>query len=183
MSSGIGGSMGCSIGCSIGCGIGAGSFTQSLTSNFADLFLANFVERFNKVDKDDDEEQNKAKLKSLIKEADNDNDGELSKDELKSVDTKNDKNKAKMVNDLLGNFNVLDKDGNGKLSLTEMQEMLKRKEFSTQELSEMLNDDEKNSNCSGKMLGCPTETFMQNVLSQYTSDYSTQLNSSISVEA
>lgn len=183
MSSGIGGSMGCAIGCSIGCSVGAGSFTQSLTSNFTDLFLANFVERFNKVDKDDEEEQNKAKLKSLIKEADHDNDGELSKDELNSVDTKNDKNKAKMVNDLLGQFKVLDKDGNGKLSLTEMQEMLKQKEFSTQELSEMLNDDKENSNCSGKMLGCPVETFMQDVLSKYKSDYSTQPNSSISIDA
>ena len=114
----------------------------------SDLFMAclqNFIEKFDKTVKSDEEAKQKEMIKELISAADTDNSGALSKDELSKVDLGDNKNLENFKNDLISNFDNYDKNKDGELSIDEMQETLKKKEFSIKELSEMAEAFKQNS--------------------------------------
>ena len=114
----------------------------------SDLFMAclqNFIEKFDKTAKSNKEAEQKEMIKELISAADTDNSGGLSKDELSKVDLGDNKNLENFKNDLLSSFDNYDKNKDGELSIDEMQEAIKKKDFSIKELSEMAEAFKQNS--------------------------------------
>lgn len=135
--------------------------------------LESFAKSFDKADMDKDAKK-KEQMKELMSEADTDKSGGLSLKELSSVDTTQSKDKAKLVDDLIKQFKGLDKDGNGELSMDEMQELLKQKEFSIQELGGMhksMNNEnspaDSTENSPSGALGQATLATLQKFLSAY----------------
>lgn len=147
--------------------------------------LESFAKSFDKADMDKDAKK-KEQMKELMSEADTDKSGGLSLKELSSVDTTQSKDKAKLVDELIKEFKGLDKDGNGELSMDEMQELLKQKEFSIQELGGMhkaLTSENPPVNSLSPDLGQATLATLQKFLSAYQYNEIAGQASSVSMSA
>lgn len=145
-------------------GVGNTSSTSPLDA-LSQAALESFAESFDKADMDKDAKK-KEQLKALLSEADTDNSGGLSLEELSAVDTSQDADKAKLVDALIDQFKSLDKDRSGELSINEMQELLKKKEFSIQELGGMYKAANEQDS-PGDNLGHASLTILQKFLSAY----------------
>lgn len=109
-------------------------------------------------------------ISSLGSTANTDGTAGLSKSELAAVDTSKDPNESKLISDLVNKFNSLDKDGDGQLSQSEMQEILKGKQFSTQELASIAkvnSSENSNSSSLGNSFNDLTSSFVQKLLNSY----------------
>ena len=100
------------------------------------MLLENFTNSYDDTHEDD----NKEMVKDLMEKADTDGNGSLSKDELASLKLQQGSNEAKFVNELVASFHSFDTNNDGELSIEEMQEAIKKKRFSQQELAEMAED-------------------------------------------
>lgn len=177
----------------IGNTIGYASMTQAANNSksaspldaLSQAALESFAKSFDKADMDKDAKK-KEQMKELMSEADTDKSGGLSLKELSSVDTTQSRDKAKLVDELIKEFKGLDKDGNGELSMDEMQELLKQKEFSIQELGSMnkaLSSENPPVNSLSPDLGQATLATLQKFLSAYQYNEIAGQASSVSVSA
>jgi len=143
------------------------SSSSNISGNmFLTTLLENFAASFDKTDESEDADELKEQIKSLVSEADTDENGGLSLDELSSVDTSNDSDKAEFVNDLISQFKSLDENGDGELSISEMQKLAKQKQFSAQELKEM-----SESFASSSTFGADSKNMSSAVKQQFLSIY------------
>lgn len=114
-----------------------------MISQIQKLFVKNFADSYDKTDKDAEKKINE-QVKSLIEEADTDKSGTLSKDELSALDTKNNPDQAKLVNELINGFDGYDTNHDDQLSVKELKDALMKldKEFSLQDMAKMARENE-----------------------------------------
>lgn len=143
---------------------------KELMKKILDKSVENYAESYDKTCKSSDDEK-KNVLKSLVSKADKDGDGALSLSELSSLDPCDDVVEKGLVNDLIREFRTLDTNNDGKLSMKEMQELLKRKQFSQQELAAMAesSDSSKAQKHLGNPLGSVTSPLVEQLLSNVKS--------------
>ena len=115
------------------------SASQAITAgaNIFNAFLENFTDRYSNTANSDKVEEKQELIKSLVEKADTNNDGCLSIDELSSIDISDNSENSKLVSELKSNFISLDKNSDDVLSMEEMQELILKKRYSQQEISEM----------------------------------------------
>lgn len=99
--------------------------------------LESFAQSYSKTCESPEDKEKKQMIKDLVSKADTDKDGALSMDELSKVDTNGNQKEANLVDELISSFKTLDTNCDGELSIKEMQELIKRKAFSQQELAAM----------------------------------------------
>lgn len=118
-----------------------------MISQIKKTFLKNFTESYNKTDTEK-EKQLDNKIKSLMEIADKDKSGGLSKDELSSINNKDNPDQANLVRDLLNGFGTYDINNDNELSVKELKEALKKlnKEYSQQDIAKMAKENKEFSN-------------------------------------
>lgn len=102
----------------------------------------------------------------------------VTKSDLASIDTKNDSMKSNFVNNLISKFDSFDSDGDGKLSLQELQDATKK---SSQELSTQASNSNGLSKALNGVLGSSPNSFLQKLLSNYQSGNLSGLTSALSI--
>lgn len=118
-----------------------------MISQMKKIFLKNFTESYNKTDTEK-EKQLDNKIKSLMETADKDKSGGLSKEELSSIDTKDNPDQENLVRDLLNGFGTYDTNNDNELSVKELKEALKKlnKQYSQQDIAKMAKENEEFKN-------------------------------------
>lgn len=135
---------------------------SDLIASLLEKLLESFTKSYDK--NNDSKGSHSNKINSLLATSDTDKSGGVSLDELKSVDTSNNKNKAGFVNDLITNFNKYDADGDGNLSKSELLAAMP-KQFSQQEIAEMFKKGNSSSSVQNPALNI--QTFMGKMVSAY----------------
>lgn len=147
-----------------------------------DLYLKKYAESYDTNLESADSEKTKKMIKSLIAEADANGDKALSMEELSSIDTSQDKGKSDFVQALIGQFDILDKNKDGVLSIKEMQDVVLKKQFSQKEMEEMakgLNNTTENQ----KKLTNICSSLEGAILNHYKKENVDEPSSSISISA
>jgi len=147
---------------------------QTTAKDILDTYIESFTASYDKTDDSKETNETKEMLKELSSSADTDASGGLSRKELLSIDTSDNAKEAKIVNTLIGKFTTLDKNKDGELSLSEMQDILKQKQFSQQELAAIARKADEASNTSDN-----SSSLTQKLLDNYTNSYSSKSESSI----
>lgn len=145
-----------SIGASSNSAYSLDSTQNSKTSTSANVTMAqlmqalleSFAQSYSKTSESSDDKEKKQMIKDLVSKADTDKDGALSMDELSKVDTSENQKETNLVDELIRSFKTLDTNCDGELSIKEMQELIKRKAFSQQELADMSENSDQLSSIS-----------------------------------
>lgn len=162
------------------------STNQSLIKQLKDKLLDNLAASYDKTDSNASKKIEK-EVKSLMSAADKDKSGGLSLKELSSVDTTNDSDLAKDVHDLISSFKTYDKDGDGQLSINEMEDALKglRKQFSLQDIAKIAKENDDFSASGNFIENVPSNfsnSLAEKLISNYQSGDLSSSASSLSVE-
>lgn len=163
------------------------NLTDSLTSkktvqDVIDLYLKKYSESYDTNLESADSEDKKKMIKSLISEADKNGDEELSKEELSSIDISQDKDKSDFVQALMSQFDTLDKNKDGLLSIDEMKDVVLKKQFSQKEMEEMAKGLGSNADAQGTSKN-NYSTLEGAILNHYKKENFDELSSSISISA
>lgn len=149
-------------------------------SQLVKLSMKNFAASFDKTDKDA-EKKIEEKVKGLISAADKDNNGTLSKDELSSLDVKDNPDLAKAVNTLINGFDSYDTNHDNELSAGELKDAFKklRKEFSLQDVAKMAKEMEEfnNSQSSAVSTSNFSSALSEKIINNYGDSASFSLSS------
>lgn len=152
---------------------------KSLIDKLLKSLIESFTDSFSKDASKNTDDKTQA-AKNLVKTADKDGDGSLSKEELSSTNAGSNAEQSKMINNLINSFTSYDKDGNGKLSLSEMREAIPQKQFSMQELAAM-SDNYQKADSAGHALGNFSGSMARQFLNSYQNGGLSSLTSSFSL--
>lgn len=152
----------------------------ALMSQIKKTLLKNFADSFDKTDKNAEKKINE-QIKSLISSADKDNNGTLSKDELSSIDTKDNPDLAKTVNSLINGFDSYDTNHDNELSADELKDAFKKlnKEFSQQDVAKMAKEMEefRNSQAFAVSTSNFSSALSEKIINNYGNSSSFSLSS------
>lgn len=150
-------------------------------SSLVKLSMKNFAASFDKTDKDA-EKKIEEKVKSLISAADKDKNGALSKEELSSLDIKDNPDLAKTVNTLINGFDSYDTNHDNELSAGELKDAFKklRKEFSMQDIAKMAKEMEEFRNSQSSTVSTTnfSSALSEKIINNYSDNASFSLSSS-----
>lgn len=156
----------------------SGSSTSSNTteaSGLLETYLKQYIARYDKDCDSAENEKRKEMIKDLLSKADTNKDSCLSLDELSKVDTTGNTEEKNFVNKLISEFKTLDKDGDGVLSISEMQTAILKKGYSVQEISE-ISKSLSSSDDSSSMMHISSASFLQTLLNNYKQNDTGDLN-------
>lgn len=150
---------------------------KSLMDKIVKAFLENFTESFDKEAKSKSAAEQKEMIKGVMAVGDTDQSGGLTVDELKAIDTKGNSEQASFINNIINNFSTYDTDGNGEISMDELQDKILTKDFSIHDIAKMAQE-MKNSASStdsistkagefGNILGSSSAKFVDKLLYAY----------------
>lgn len=159
---------------------------QLMLRQIKDTFLKNFTASYDKIDHEKEKELDK-KINLLVNDADTDKDGKLSLDELSSLDTSDNPERAKLVHNLINSFDNYDKNNDNELSVKELKEAFNQleKQFSQQDIAKMYKENEEFNNSKNPFqiaAGDLSNSLAKKLISNYKTNDPSILKSFLNTE-